>query len=209
SLWPAQSYLSRNLGFLWELGPDGLPRRDLEAELLAEAGDFRGEGGADFVVVAELELVASVDLVSLAAGAAEDVHGADVPLGERGLGLGLGRGILGELLDPVLSVADVELLLLEDPLDGADPGAVGASAELLQLVTGAAVHTEVEEDEVRPCVDRVVEDVDALVVGDALGADVGVGLDAHREGLVVAADGAGGREGEIGGETGQCGGGRN
>src|SRR5262245_57114296 len=55
-------------------------------------------------------------------------------------------------------------------------------------MSGAAVHAEVEEDEVGPCVDRVIEDVDALVGGDARRADVGARVDAHREGLVVLAD---------------------
>ena len=52
-------------------------------------------------------------------------------------------------------------------------------------MSGAPVHAEVEEHEVRPRVDRVIEDVDALVARDALCADVAVGLDPHREDLVV------------------------
>src|SRR4029450_6977673 len=131
----------------------------------------------------------------------DDVHRADVPLAERRLGLVVGRGVLGELLHPVLAVADVELLLLEDAVDGPHPRAVGAAAHILELMSGAAVHAEVEEDEVGPGVDRVIEDVDPLVGGDARRADVGAVLDAHREGLVVLADGALHVEAEVAEET--------
>src|SRR5262245_14774778 len=105
--------LSRNLGLFRQLRPHGLPLRDLEAELLAQTGDLGGESGADLVVVTQLELEGSIYLISLAARPAEDVHRADVPLVECGLRLGLGGGVLGQLLHPVLAVADVELLLLE------------------------------------------------------------------------------------------------
>ena len=55
-------------------------------------------------------------------------------------------------------------------------------AHVLQLMPCPAVHTEVEEDEVGPAVDRVVEDVDSLVGGHARGADVGGGVvEAQRE----------------------------
>src|SRR5205807_4344439 len=57
---------------------------------------------------------------------------------------------------------------------------VRAAADVLELVPRAPVHAEVEEDEVRPGVDRVVEDVDALVRRDARGAKVDVGIDPHR-----------------------------
>src|SRR5260370_27920547 len=142
--------LARDVGLFGELGPRGLPRRDGEPELLAELLHFPGEGLADLVVVAELEPVAPVDFVLRRARPPEDVHRADVPLLERRLGLGVGRRVPGELLDPVLAVADLELLLLEDAVDGAHPGAVRAAADVLELVPPPAVHAEVEEDEVGP-----------------------------------------------------------
>src|SRR3972149_2077745 len=94
-------------------------------------------------------------------------------------------GVPGQLRDPELAVADVELLLLEDALDGPRPGPVGALPHVLQLVTRPSIHAEVEEGEVRPRVDRVVEDVHALVGADAGGADIGRRVDAHGEGFVV------------------------
>src|SRR5260370_11349264 len=180
--------LARDVGLFGELGPRGLPRRDGEPELLAEFLHFPGGGLAGVVGVAELEPVAPVDLVLRRARRPEDVHRADVPLLERRLGLGVGRRVPGELLDPVLAVADVELLLLEDAVDGAHPGAVGAAADVLELVPRTGVHAEVEEDEVGPGVDRVVENIDALVGRDPPRPDVGVGGDPHGEDLVVLPD---------------------
>src|SRR5947207_1830406 len=177
-----------DVGFLGELGPLGLPRREAQAELVAELADLVGEGLADLVVVTELELVPPIDLSLGRSGPHEDVHRPDEALVEGRLGLGVGLGVGGELLHPVLAVADVELLLLEDAVDGPDPGPVGAAADVLELVAGAAVHAEVEEDEVGPGVDRVIEDVHPLVAGDAGRSDVGVGLDAHGEDLVVLPD---------------------
>src|SRR5262249_25640652 len=80
-----------------------------------------GEGLAPLVVVAQLQTVLPVDRVLGRAGAAEDVHGADVPAVERLLRLVVGLGVFGQPLHPELPVADMELLLLEDALDGADP----------------------------------------------------------------------------------------
>src|SRR5205807_8842138 len=78
---------------------------------------------------------------------------------------------------------------------------VRAAADVLELVPRAPVHAEVEEDEVRPGVDRVVEDVDALVRRDARGAKVDVGIDPHREDRVVGADVIGDVDAEVGQET--------
>src|SRR5215831_18810544 len=179
--------LPRYLGLLRQTIPHGLPLGQMETDGLRLLLHLIREGLADLVVVAELEPVTAVHGVPRRTGAAENVHGADVPLVQRGLRFIVGLGILGELLDPELAVADVELLLLEDALDGPHPWPVRALPHVLELVTGPAVHAEVEEDEVRPRVDGVVEDVHPLVRGDARGADVRGGLDAHGEGLVVGA----------------------
>src|SRR5215813_13684600 len=182
-----RTLLPRNLGLLRQAIPHGLPLGQMETDGLRLLLHLIREGLAHLVVVAELEPVATVHGVPRRAGAAEDVHGADVPFVQRGLGLIVSFGILGELLDPELAVANVELLLLEDALDGPHPWPVRALPHVLELVTGPAVHAEVEEDEVRPRVDGVVEDVHPLVRGDARRADVRGGLDAHGEGLVVGA----------------------
>src|SRR5260370_25755909 len=137
--------LARDVGLFGELGPRGLPRRDGEPELLAELLHFPGGGLAGVVGVAELEPVAPVDLVLRRARPPEDVHRADVPLLERRLGLGVGRRVPGELLDPVLAVADVELLLLEDAVAVAHPGAAAAAAGVLELVPLPPGHAEAAE----------------------------------------------------------------
>ena len=94
--------------------------------------------------------------------------------------------VVGEPLDPELAVADVHPLFLEDTLDAAPPGAVGRVPHVLELVPCPAVHAEVEHHEVRPGVDRIVEDVDALVRGDAGRPDVGLRVvEPAREALVV------------------------
>src|SRR5215475_3612891 len=182
-----RTFLPRNLGLLRQAIPHGLPLGQMETDGLRLLLHLIREGLAHLVVVAELEPVAAVHGVPRRARAAEDVHGADVPLGQRGLGFIVGLGILGELLDPELAVADVELFLLEDALDGPHPRPVRALPHVLQLVAGPAVHAEVEEDEVRPRVDGVVEDVHALVRRDARSADVCAGVDAHGKSLVVRA----------------------
>src|SRR5215831_5078205 len=179
--------LPRHLGFLGQAVPHGLPLGKMQAHGFRLLLHLVGEGLAHLVVVAQLEPIAPVHDVSRRAGTAEDVHGADVPLLEGGLGLVVRLGILRELLDPEFAVADVELFLLEDTLDGPGPRPVGALAHVLELVAGPAVHAEVEEDEIGPRVDGVVEDVHALVRRDARGADVGAGVDAHGESLVVGA----------------------
>src|SRR5713226_5593762 len=158
---------ARDLRFLGQLVPDRLPLGHLQAELLAQSLDLGGEGLADLVIVADLQPVLPVDGVLGRAGSAEDVHGADVPLLEGRLGFVPGRRVLGQPLDPVLAVPDVEFLLFEDPLDGPHPGAVGAAAHVLE---------------------RVIEDVHALIGGDPRGADVGIGIDAHGEDLVMRLD---------------------
>src|SRR5438128_254666 len=95
----------------------------------------------------------------------------------------------------------MELLLFEDPLDRAHPGAVGAAADVFELVAGAPIHAEVEEDEIGPGLDRIVEDVHPLIARDARGPDIRVRLDAHREDLVVPADVALDVEAEVGEQT--------
>src|SRR5436309_8901798 len=162
----APQLLPGDVGFLGQLGPLGPPLRYGQAELVAELPDLRGEGLADFVVVTELELEPSIYLVLRRSGTSEDVHRPDVPLGEGRLSLLAGPGVLGELLHPVLAVADVELLLFEDAVDRTHPGAVGRAPHVLELVPGAPVHAEVEEDEIGPRVDRVIENVDPLVARD-------------------------------------------
>src|SRR4030095_12389695 len=87
-----------------------------------------GEGLADPVVVAQLEAEGAVALVLGGAGTTEDVPLRPVPAVERGLRLVVGRRVAGQPLDPVLTVADVKFLFLEDPLDGADPRPVRALA---------------------------------------------------------------------------------
>src|SRR5215475_9636617 len=178
--------LPRDLRLLGQAVPHRLPLWEVQTHGLRLLLHLVGEGLADLIVVAKLELVASVHGVPRRARAAEDVHSADVPLLEGGLGLVVRLGVLRELLDPELTVADVELLLLEDALDGPGPRPVGALAHILELVAGPAVHAEVE-DEVRPRVDGVVEDVHALVRRDARSADVCAGVDAHGKSLVVRA----------------------
>src|SRR5215470_19045770 len=59
--------LAGDLGLFGQLRPDGLPLRDLEAELLAQTGDLGGESSPDLIVVTQLELVGPIDLISLAA----------------------------------------------------------------------------------------------------------------------------------------------
>src|SRR5215813_11389142 len=178
--------LPRDLGLLGQAIPHRLPLGQMETDGLRLVLHLIREGLADLIVVAELEPVTAIHGVPRRAGAPEDVHGADVPLVQRGLGFIVGLGILGELLDPELAVANMELLLLEDALDGPRPRPVRALPHIFQLVAGPAVHAEVEEDEVRPRVDRIVEDVHALVGGDARRPDVRVGLDPHRQRLVVS-----------------------
>src|SRR5215470_2622328 len=128
---------ARDLRFFGQLLPDGLPDRHLEPEFLAQARHLGGERLAYFVVVARLETVAPIERVLRRARAAEDVHRADVPLGERRLGLVTRGGILGELLDPVFAVADVELLFFEDTVDRAHPRAIGAAPHVLELMPRA------------------------------------------------------------------------
>src|SRR6266481_2134613 len=177
--------LPRDLGLFGQPVPDGYPLRHRQAHGPRLLGDLGGEGLPHLVVVPDLEPVLPVERVLGRAGAAKDVHRADVPLVERRLRLDPRGGIPGQLRDPELAVADVELLLLEDALDGPRPRAVGAVPHVFELVPRPAVHAEVEEDEVGPGVDRVVEDVHALVGADAARADVRRGVDAHGEGLVV------------------------
>src|SRR5207237_8116684 len=129
--------LARDVRFFGELVPDGLPLRNGQPELLTEVLHLGGERLADLVVVAELELQLSIDLILRRSGPAEDVHRPDVPLVERGLGFGVGLRIFRELLHPVLAVADVELLFLEDAVDRPHPRSVGAAAHVLELVAGA------------------------------------------------------------------------
>src|SRR5215470_1500412 len=193
--------LPRDLRLIGEAIPHWLPLGKMQAHGFRLLLHLVREGLAYLVVVAQLEPIAPVDRVSRRAGTAEDVHGADVPLFEGGLGLVVRLGIFRELLDPELAVADVELLFLENTLDGPGPRPVGALAHVLELMAGPAVHAEVEEDEVRPRVDGVVEDVHALVRRDARGADVGAGVDAHGEGLVVGAHVCFHVHAEIGEET--------
>ena len=113
----------------------------------------------------------------------------------------MARRVFREPLHPVLAVANVELFLLEDPVDRAHPGPVGAPADVLELVTRAPIHAKVEEYEIGPRVDRVVEDVHPLVARDPRGPDIGVRPDAHREDLVMAADMALDVEPEVGEEA--------
>src|SRR5438128_5473170 len=75
---------------------------------------------------------------------------------------------------------------------------VGAAADVFELVAGAPIHAEVEEDEIGPRLDRIVEDVHPLIARDARGPDIRVRLDAHREDLVVPADVALDVEAEVG-----------
>src|SRR3990172_12897830 len=168
---------SGDLCFFGQLVPGWLPLGQREADRGGQFLHLVVEGLADLVVVPELEAELPVERVLGRAGPAEDVHGPDVPLAERRLGLAPRGRVLGQPLDPVLAVPDVELLLLEDPLDGPHPGAVGAAADVLELVAGPAVHAEVEEHEVGPGLDRGVEDVDALLATDPGGPDVGGRLD--------------------------------
>src|SRR5262249_33952742 len=144
----ARGTLTRDVGLFRKLGPPGLPLRHGETELLAQLLDLSGEGLADLVVVTELELQPTIYLILRRSRPPEDVHRADVPLGERRLSLVVGSEVFGKLLHPVLAVANVELLLLEDAVDGPHPRAVRAATDVLELVSGAAVHAEVEEDEV-------------------------------------------------------------
>src|SRR3972149_2998307 len=109
------------------------PSADLEAEPLAQALHLRLEGPADLVVVTELEPEGPVHPILRRSRPSENLQRPHVPLVERSLGLGTGRRVAGQALDPVLAVADVELLLLEDPLDGARPRAPGAAAAVLEL----------------------------------------------------------------------------
>src|SRR5215831_14547652 len=190
--------LARDVRFFRELVPDGLPGGHGQPELLAEVLHFRGKRLADLVVVTQLELELPIDLILRRSWPSEDVHRADVPLVERRLGFRVSLAVLGELLHPVLTVADMELLLLEDAVDRPYPWPVGAAAHVLELVAGAPVHAEVEEDEIGPRVDRVIEDVHPLVARDARGADVAAGVDAHCERLVVLAHVAVDVDAEIG-----------
>src|SRR5207253_8482440 len=103
---PRRRPLARDLRLFRQLLPDRLPRRDQQADLLAEARDLGGEGLADLVVVTGLEAVLAIAHVLGRAGTAEDVHRAYVPPGEGGLRLRARGRVLGELLDPVLAVAD-------------------------------------------------------------------------------------------------------
>src|SRR5437867_13152326 len=150
---------ARNVGFFRQLPPLRLPLGHRQTELFAEVGHLLREGLPNVIVVAKLQPQLPIALVLRRAGPAEDVHRADVPLVEGRLGFVACRWLSGEALDPHLAVADVELLLLEDALDRADPWAVGALADVLELVAGAPIHAEVEEHEVGPGVDRVIEDV--------------------------------------------------
>src|SRR2546426_12658753 len=105
---------ARDVRLFGQVLPDGLPGRHLQAELFAQPGHLGSERLANLVVVTGLEPVATIERVFRRAGAAKDVHRADVPLGERRLGLVAGGRVLGQLLDPVFTVPDVELLLLEE-----------------------------------------------------------------------------------------------
>src|SRR5437667_135375 len=154
---------ARDVGLFRQLRPLRLPLGDPEADVLAESRHLASKRLADFVVVADLQPQLAIALVLRRAGPAEDVHRADVPLVEGRLGFVACRWLSGEALDPHLAVADVELLLLEDALDRADPWAVGALADVLELVAGAPIHAEVEEHEVGPGVDRVIEEVHAVL----------------------------------------------
>src|SRR5438046_9867445 len=75
----------------------------------------------------------------------------------------------------------MELLLFEDPLDRAHPGAVGAAAVVFELVAGAPIHAEVEEDEIGPRLDRNVGDVDTLVASETRGPDMRARRDENRD----------------------------
>src|SRR4029453_98520 len=98
----ARPPLPWDLRLFGEPVPHGLPLRHGEPDRLRLVSRLVGEGLADLVVVAQLEAVLPVHGVSGGAGAAEDVHGADVPLVEGGLRLVPRGGILGELPDPEL-----------------------------------------------------------------------------------------------------------
>src|SRR5262245_33150817 len=87
---------ARDLGLLGKAIPHRLPGRHPEAELLAQSLHLDCELLPDLVVVAELEPILPVQRVLGRARAAEDVHGADVPLGERRLGLVVSGRVLGQ-----------------------------------------------------------------------------------------------------------------
>src|SRR5262249_19677269 len=107
---------ARDLGLLGQLLPVRLPLRHAPAQRLDQAADLVGECPADVVVVTDLQAELPVEAILRGPRAAEDVHGAHVPLVERPLGLVPGGRALGEPPDPELAVADVHLLFLEDPL---------------------------------------------------------------------------------------------
>src|SRR4030095_8865018 len=174
--------LARDLRLFRQLIPRRLPLRHGEAGGARPGRPLGGARAAYLVVVPHLEAILLVDAILCRARPPEDVHRADEPALERLLGLGAGRVGLGQPLHPELAVTDVHLLLFEDALDGAHPGPVGAVAHVLQLMPGAAVHAEVEEDEVGPAVALVVEAGHAWSRGDARGADVGgAAVEAQRE----------------------------
>src|SRR5437867_12080291 len=104
--------LTRDVRFFRQRVPDRLPLGDAQAELLAEIRHLAGKRLADLVVVAQLQTEAAIELVLRRSRPTEDVHGPDVPAVERCLRLVVRGRISGELLDPELAVADVELLLL-------------------------------------------------------------------------------------------------
>ena len=143
---------------------------------------------ADLVVVADLEPVLPVEPVLGRAGPAEDVHGADEPLVERLLGLVRVSGPSASRCTQSSPWRMCIFSSLKMPSIARTHGPYEQWRTSSSWCPAPRSMQKLKKMKSAQRVDRVVEDVDPLVGGDARGADVGGGVVEPQREVVAGAD---------------------